>query len=106
MPIVDEPTSVHVVPLGDRYAVKVVPLRTSFTQYGATGPETLVLVLLPPVLDRRMKLTPLEGVTNTPACFAFAASESRNITPALARPFVLVIPSTRAMIVPSPVSWR
>src|SRR4051812_647352 len=84
MPIVVTPTCVHVTPSADRYDVIVVPARTSFTHTGALMPAFDVLVDPPAVVVRRMKLTPFSGVTKRLACLAFAASDSRIMTPAFA----------------------
>ena len=62
-----------------------------------------MVVLEPPVVGRSWKTTPLLGVTGTNALVEPAVSVSRNITPALAQPLVLVWLTTRAVIEPSPV---
>lgn len=47
------PTCVQVDPLGEIYALKVLPLRTILTQYGAEIAPEFVNVVLPPVVVRR-----------------------------------------------------
>src|SRR2546430_697486 len=57
--IVSLPTSVHVTPSGDEYALIVLPTRSSFTQYGAPTSGPAVLVLVPAVGGPPPKTTPL-----------------------------------------------
>lgn len=48
-----DPICVHVVPLGERYILKVFPVRVTRTQYGARFTvDPVVWVVAPPVLDR------------------------------------------------------
>src|ERR1700687_4457612 len=73
------------------------------TQYGAATIGPWVLRLLAPVVARTWLTTPLLGVIAANALVAPVARVSRNITPALAQPLVLVWLTTRAVIEPSPV---
>ena len=68
--------------------MKVLPARTIFTQYGATGPRTVVESERAPVESRRWKEMPLPGVRTVVACVEPAARLSRIITPALAHTLV------------------
>ena len=53
--VVFVPTCVHELPLLDRYAAKVLPLRVTRTQYGGVVVVFgWVMVALAPVLVRRM----------------------------------------------------
>src|SRR5438552_11656377 len=99
-----EPTVVQVTPSVDRLAVKLLPVRTRRSQYGAAGPATKVPLVLPPFCVRRRKTMPLLGEITTEASLALALSEARTMTPALAQPSVFWTLATRATIEPSPVS--
>jgi hypothetical protein len=63
--IVAVPTGDHVVPLVERSAVNVLPLRVSRTQYGALNPATAVFTGAPPVVVRRMNSIPAPGVSSS-----------------------------------------
>jgi hypothetical protein len=102
--VVPLPCCVHVTPFGERYPVKVFPLRMSLTQYGAAKPVVLLLALLPPVLERYWKVTPLLGVTAMNALAESAFKLSRIITPAFDHGSVLWSETTRATIVQFPVT--
>src|SRR5438270_3744031 len=98
-----EPTVIQVTPSVDRLAVKLLPVRTRRSQYGAAGPVTNVPLVLPPLLDRRRKTMPLFGEMTTEASLALALREARTMTPALAQGSVFWTLATRATIEPSPV---
>src|SRR5262245_19092037 len=98
------PTAVQVVPLVERSAVNVVPLRVRRTQYGAVNPATDVFVGCAPVVVPRMNSMPAPGVSSSMACVEGPLNVSRIITPALANWFVFWIETTRAVIDPLPVS--
>ena len=100
------PIRTQFVPSVDRYAVKSLPRRVSRTQFGATPLPPDVWLDVPPVAVRRWKASPFAALTNIEACRAFAASDSRIITPALVHASTPWMPSTRAMISPSPVRAR
>jgi hypothetical protein len=91
------PIVVQVTPSADLEAVKVLAERLSLSHIG-TPPVEPTLALVPPTAERDCSAVPFVGVTNTLACFEFAASVSRTITPDLAQAFVLVRPVTLAMI--------
>ena len=103
MLIVSLPTSVQVTPSGETYPLKVLPLRTSFTQYGAVNVALRMERSCPgsqPSLESRSRVR-----GNCHECMvAFAAMVSRIMTPALAHGFVFCSEATRAMIWPLPVS--
>src|SRR5262245_55165703 len=99
------PASVQLVPLVEVYAVKVLPLRTSFTQYGATALNVDELELAP-VEARRMNPYLPALVTNIDATFDPPVNDSRIITPAFARLSLAVNDATRATMVPLPVKDR
>ena len=82
--IVTVPNEVQLLPFVERDAVMVLPERTSRTQYGATNPLLVVIVVLPPVLLRHCHVNPLLGVRATNAFWAFAARLWRIMTPARA----------------------
>src|SRR3954452_14567870 len=98
------PIWVHVVPLVERYAVNVLPLRTSFTQYGIACAVAVVVARVAPAVVRRPNTAAPAEVNMTLAALALAASVSRNMTPASAAPLVAWDAVTRAMMVPLPVS--
>jgi len=98
------PTCVHVVPLVERNAVKLLPDRTNRNHTGA-DPVLKYPSAAPPVVSRCRYTVPLETDTVIAASRELAASDSRIITPALAHPLVLEMLATRAVIVPSPVSF-
>ena len=70
--------------------MNVLPLRTSFSQYGAEPVAEVDVVLLLPILVRRTNVVPLVGVTKTPAWRAPAVSVSRISMPAFAVALELV----------------
>src|SRR6476469_1238875 len=90
------PTSTHVEPSLDSYALKVSPLRTSCNHRG--GPEVLpaVLTLVPLVASRRWKATPLPADTRIVACFDPASRVSRIIRPPFDHALANVMLGTRA----------
>src|SRR5256885_4717092 len=65
--IVSLPTSVHVTPSGDEYALIVLPTRSSFTQYGAPTSGPAVLVLVPAGRGRPRETTAPPQHTRRPA---------------------------------------
>src|SRR5262249_56723286 len=70
-------------------------------------PLTVTEFELPPVLLRHCSETPFPGAATISTYIALAASESRNITPALAHGSVFVREFTRAMMLASPVrGWE
>jgi len=81
--MVSLPIAVQLVPFDDRYALTVVPDRTSRTQYGAWAVDPRVFVDCPPVAVRRWKATPFAADTSAKAWAAFAFSEARIMTPDL-----------------------
>src|SRR6185369_13458020 len=91
-------------PSAEYDAVKVLPARDSFTHCGGTGPLTqpATLTVLAPVAERTSIATPLVGVRRTEASMELVASDSRIITPALAKPAVCCSVATRAMTSTSP----
>src|SRR5918911_475882 len=97
------PTSVQVLPSGDEYAENVEPARTTRTQNGAADNGPGVLVLVPPVDVRRWNTRPFAAETNIDAWRAFAASDSRNMTPAFVHTSTFCTDATRAVMSPSPV---
>ena len=90
MESVVEPSDAQVVPFDEIYPVKVLPVRTNFNQYGATGPAETALEVVPPVAARYWNVAPLEGLIATNTFLAFASSDSRIISPAFAHPLVFV----------------
>ena len=80
------------------------PLRTSLTQQGAVKLPLFELPLPPPVELRYWNAAPLPGVITIIACSAPAVRSLRIITPAFAQPPVFAWLTTRATIVPLPVS--
>src|SRR6187549_3135221 len=90
---------VHVLPLAERYAVKMLPLRTRRRYTGALTPVTVVVVIVPPAVRRRMNCTLPLGVTNTPTNAELAAVVLRIIRPAFALASVLVRLATRPLMV-------
>ncbi len=100
------PMSVQLVPVVDRYAETVEPLRTKRTQDGAVPAPPTVVALEPSVVTRRWNARPFAGVTATNAFREPAPRVSRIMTPALAHPLVFCSDATCAMISPSPVSIR
>ena len=86
--IVAVPTEVQLIPSAEMEAVKVLPLRARRTQYGATGPATVVPTAVAPVVSRCWNAAPEPGVTNISAYVESAARLSRIITPALAHTLV------------------
>src|SRR5438105_8179156 len=69
------------------------------SQIGADPLNCAALALAPPVAARYWNAMPLEGDTIASACFEFASSVSRIITPAFAQTSVLPIERTRAVII-------
>ncbi len=61
------PMSVQLVPVVDRYAETVEPLRTKRTQDGAVPAPPTVVALAPSVVTRRWNTRPFAGVTATNA---------------------------------------
>jgi hypothetical protein len=104
MLIVSEPTSVQATPSAELYALKAVPARVIFTQYGATTSTPEVVEVLPPVVTRRWKTMPLPGVSAVIACFELVPRVSRIMTPPLAHGLVFWMLDTRPTIVPSPLN--
>ena len=80
-------------------------MRTSFSQLGGGWSTALTVNVEAPgsSLVARNSIPP-PGRTSTMAFGAFAFSDSRIITPALAKVFVFVMLVTRATICPSPFS--
>ena len=94
------PTVVHEEPLDETEPVTVDPERTSLSHVGVGGdcdaPESQAVD--PPGVDRVMNsMLPL-GLSARMTCAAFAASDSRSMTPALAKPFVSSMCVTLATI--------
>ena len=105
------PNCVQVLPSGEIEPVKLLPLRSTLTQYGAAiaGAGLSSLVEAPLAVKRRWKLAPLPalvppGVMGMKAWVEPVSTLWRIITPALAQTLVLTMLSTRATIEPSPVS--
>src|ERR1017187_995931 len=98
------PCCVQFVPSGERYPVNALPLRTSLTQQGALRPVVLLLVVVPPVLERVCQVTPLLGVTAIKAFAALAFRLSRIMTPALDQGSMFCTAATRAMMVQFPLT--
>ena len=90
------------MPLVEVYAVIVLPLLLSFTQYGARRLPAAVVALDPSEVSRRINPLVLPGVIEMNALRAPGAMLSRNITPALAVAGVPGSLATRATISPSP----
>src|SRR5581483_2569630 len=93
---------VHVVPSDEARAVNVLPLRTSLSQYGAVTHGPLWIAVDPPAVARSCAFIPAPGVMNAKTLRAFAAVDSRIITPAFAQPLVLPIEVRLASTVQSP----
>ena len=90
--------------------MKLLPLRSIFTQYGAatTAPVLSLLVEAPSAASRYWKLAPLPaplppGVMGMKAWVEPGWMLWRIMTPPLAQMLLLPMLSTRATIVPSPV---
>src|SRR5262245_41671840 len=98
------PICVHVTKSLDTNDVNVLPERVRRTHRGAVPGSDIDVALVPPVAERHCITTPLPGVTITVTCFAFASSESRNITPAFVHTFVLLTLLTRAVSVTLPLN--
>jgi hypothetical protein len=80
---VSAPTSVHVLPSVDWYAVKRLPSRTSRTQPGAVPIGPGVEYVVPSVTSLRWKFHPLPAVANMNAfCLARSSRLRRIMTPA------------------------
>src|SRR5581483_4803472 len=104
--MVSVPIVVHDAPSADSCAVSVLPLRTRRTQCGGAEADPLVLTDVLPVASRRWNATPFAAETSTSPCAAFAASDSRIITPAFDQALVFCTVSTRIWIDPSPdIGW-
>jgi hypothetical protein len=101
---VTAPTCVQVCPSGELEPVNVLPLRTIFTHHGAAVLVSLVSEVVPLLLARTCQVVVLSGAMLMSTFLLPASSESRNITPALARALVFCTDVTRATICPSPVS--
>src|SRR5262245_26236300 len=71
-------------PVAETYPVKVLPFRTSLTQYGAATPAVGEEVTAAPAAARDWKSAPPAGVSTRPAKAVPAPVPSRNITPACA----------------------
>ena len=84
----------------------MLPLRTSFTQYGATTARPSVFVVTPSAARRRWNVRPLPGVMAMNAFLEPSVRFSRIMTPALAQGSVFSWLATFAMIVPSPLRTR
>ena len=82
--------------------MKLFPLRTIRTQYGAVLPVLSLDTQLPPVLARYWALAPLPGVITISANVELALSVSRTMTPAFAQGSVFPTAVTRAWISQSP----
>ena len=104
MALLTLPTKVQLVPSGETAPVKIFPVRTRRTQYGAITFGPVVLAVAPSVTVRRTNADPLPGVMAMSACFDPAARLSRNITPAFAHGSVFSTAATRATICPSLVN--
>src|SRR3982751_29989 len=98
MVIVSVPTTVQLVPFEDAEAVKVFPVRSSLSQYGAATAGPAVRVVAPPVSLRRWNVRPCPGVRATKALAEFAAMLSRIMIPAFAQAFVYGSDATRTII--------
>src|SRR5262249_12247123 len=96
---------VHVVPLVLLYAVIVEPTRVSLTHtFGAVPVPLLVLLVVPPVLVRRIQRKPPLPVTPGKAFLDPVARVSRIITPTRAAVPVFWNDGMRATISPSALS--
>ena len=62
--IVADPTDVHALPSADSYPVKVLPLRTNFTQRGGADVDPVRFCDAPPVDGRHCSATPFGGDTS------------------------------------------
>src|SRR5438876_1175893 len=101
---VDVPTVCHVTPSLDTDPVTLGPLRTNFTHVGADCGALANQVVAAPVPLRVMNSTPPVGRTSSTTCAAFAAADSRIITPAFANGCVFARLTNRATNCPSPLS--
>ena len=104
--IVSDPSAVHVLPSADADAVIVLPLRCSFSQYGAAASGPPVWTVAPPSSGRRWKATPFSAYTSTNAWAADGWSEARIMTPAFVQASARCSVVTRATMTPSPVRRR
>ena len=94
-------SDVQAVPSGEYDAVMLLPLRTSFTHFGAP-PATAKFVVVPPDVLRHCNAMPLPGVTNTDAWGEEGSAVARIMTPVFTHAFRFCTVATRATIVPSP----